>query len=106
MLCVPVALTYTFGKMAGSVRQGAAILGAMAIIFGAWLAIGSTAEHQANPAVAAAGVTQQPAGNMEGKDARFGDTSSVLSNVVPTHTPPAPPNSASNSFNPLAASTV
>jgi len=66
ILCIPVALTYTFGKMVGSVRQGAAILGVMAIIFGAWLAIASVSEHQANPAVAAAGMTHQPAGNMEG----------------------------------------
>ena len=27
ILCIPVSLTYTFGKMVGSVRQGAAILG-------------------------------------------------------------------------------
>src|SRR6202041_2245539 len=49
-LSIPVALPYTFGKMVGSIRQGAAILGVMAIIFGAWLAIASVSEHQANPA--------------------------------------------------------
>ena len=78
ILCIPVALTYTFGKMVGSVRQGVAILAVMAILFGGWLAIASVAEHQANPAVAAAGVTHQPTGNMEGKEVRFGDTSSAL----------------------------
>src|ERR1700743_171555 len=55
ILCIPVALTYTFGKMVGSVRQGVAIIGVMAILFGGWLAIPSTAEHQASPAVAAGG---------------------------------------------------
>jgi potassium-transporting ATPase potassium-binding subunit len=36
ILCIPVALTYTFGNMAGSIRQGAAILAVMAILFGSW----------------------------------------------------------------------
>jgi hypothetical protein len=31
ILCIPVALTYTFGKMVGSVRQGAVILGVIAL---------------------------------------------------------------------------
>lgn len=49
ILCIPVALTYTFGKMTGSVRQGAAILAVMAILFGSWLTIASVSERQANP---------------------------------------------------------
>lgn len=68
ILCIPVGLTYTFGTMVGSVRQGVAILGVMAVLFGGSLAVASVAGHQANPAVAAAGLTHQPAGNMEGKE--------------------------------------
>src|SRR5487761_343024 len=101
ILCIPVALTYTFGKMAGSIRQGAVILGVMAVIFGAWLAIGSVAEHQANPAVAAAGVSAQPAGNMEGKEVRFGDTSSALYNITSTQTSTGSVDSATDSYNPM-----
>ncbi len=101
ILCIPVSLTYTFGKMTGSIRQGAAILGVMAIIFGAWLAIGSVAEHQANPAIAAAGVTSQPAGNMEGKEVRFGDTSSALYNVTSTQTSTGSVDSAMDSYTPM-----
>jgi K+-transporting ATPase ATPase A chain len=101
MLCIPVALTYTFGKMVGSTRQGAALVAAMAIIFAGWLAIGSVAEHQANPAVAAAGVTYQPAGNMEGKDVRFGDTSSALYNITATQTSTGAVNSAMDSYTPM-----
>ncbi len=56
LLCIPFALTYTFGKMVGSVRHGVALLGAMVIIFGSWVAFTSYAEHQSNPAVAQAGV--------------------------------------------------
>jgi K+-transporting ATPase ATPase A chain len=101
ILCIPVALTYTFGKMVGSIRQGAAILAVMAIIFGAWLAIGSVAEHQANPAVVAAGQTYQPTGNMEGKEVRFGDTSSALYNITSTQTSTGSVDSANDSYNPM-----
>jgi K+-transporting ATPase ATPase A chain len=101
MLCIPVALTYTFGKMVGSTRQGAAIVAVMAIIFAGWLAIGSVAEHQANPAVAAAGVTYQPAGNVEGKDVRIGDTSSALYNITATQTSTGAVNSAMDSYTPM-----
>src|SRR5580658_4035334 len=37
LLAIPFALTYTFGKMVGSVRHGAALLAAMVIIFGTWV---------------------------------------------------------------------
>ena len=73
LLAIPFALTYTFGKMVGSVRHGAALLGAMVIIFGVWVGFTSYAEHQQNPAVAAAGV-HSTVGNTEGKEVRFGDT--------------------------------
>ena len=62
ILSIPVGLTYTFGKMVGSVRQGAAILGVMAILFGGWLAIASVSEHQANPAVPHAPKPRRPRG--------------------------------------------
>jgi K+-transporting ATPase ATPase A chain len=101
ILCIPVALTYAFGKMVGSVRQGAIILGVMALIFGTWLAIGAVSEHQPNPAVTAAGVVHQPGGNMEGKEVRFGDTSSALYNITSTQTSTGSVNSALDSYNPM-----
>jgi potassium-transporting ATPase potassium-binding subunit len=106
ILCIPVGLTYTFGKMVGSVRQGAAILAVMAVIFGGWLAIASVSEHQANPAVAAAGVTYQPAGNMEGKETRFGDTSSALYATTSTQTSTGSVNSAEDSYTPMGGFAV
>ena len=106
ILCIPVGLTYTFGKMAGSVRQGAAILAVMAVLFGSWLAIASVSEHQANPAVAAAGVTHQPAGNMEGKETRFGDTSSALYATASTQTSTGSVNSAEDSYTPMGGFAV
>ncbi|HZD64846.1 MAG TPA: potassium-transporting ATPase subunit KdpA [Acidimicrobiales bacterium] len=101
LLCIPVALTYTFGKMVGSVRQGVAVLAAMAVLFGAWAGFTAAAEHAPNPAVAAAGVVHQPGGNMEGKEARFGDTSSALFNVASTQTSTGSVDAANDSFNPI-----
>jgi potassium-transporting ATPase potassium-binding subunit len=106
ILCIPVGLTYTFGKMVGSVRQGVAILGVMAIIFGGWLAIASVSEHGANPAVAAAGIQHQPAGNMEGKEVRFGDTSSALYATASTQTSTGSVDSAEDSYTPMGGFAV
>jgi K+-transporting ATPase ATPase A chain len=36
-LSIPFALTYTFGKMVGSIRHGVALLAVMVIIFGVWV---------------------------------------------------------------------
>jgi len=70
LLAIPFALTYTFGKMVGSIRHGAALLAAMVIIFGVWVAFTANAEHGQKPAVQAAGV-HSTVGNTEGKEVRF-----------------------------------
>ena len=100
-LSVPFALTYTFGKMVGSIRQGVALLAAMVLIFGVWVGFTSYAEHTSNPAVAAAGITSQPTGNMEGKEVRFGDTTTALFNVSMTQTSDGAVDGATDSFNPM-----
>ena len=106
ILCIPVALTYVFGKMVGHIRQGAAVLAVMVIIFGSWLAIGAVAEHQANPAVAVAGLSHQPTGNMEGKEVRFGDTSSAFYNITSTQTSTGSVDSANDSYTPMGGFAV
>jgi K+-transporting ATPase ATPase A chain len=99
-LSIPFSLTYTFGKMVKSVRHGAALLGAMVIIFGVWVGFTAYAEHTNNPAVLAAGV-HSTVGNTEGKEARFGDTSSALFNVSMTQTSDGAVDSATDSYNPM-----
>jgi len=99
-LSIPFALTYTFGKMVKSVRHGAALLAAMAIIFAVWVGYTSIAEHQQNPAVAAAGV-HSTVGNTEGKEVRFGDTSSALFNISMTQTSDGAVDSATDSYTPI-----
>jgi len=78
LLVIPFSLTYTFGKMVGSIKHGVALVAAMIIILGCWVGFTSYYEHQGNPAVVAAGVHQTNTGNTEGKEVRFGDTSTAL----------------------------
>ena len=99
-LSIPFALTYTFGKMVGSIRHGAALLVAMVLIFGTWVGFTSFAEHGQNPAVQAAGV-HSTVGNTEGKEVRFGDTSSALFNVSMTQTSDGAVDSATDSYTPI-----
>ncbi len=100
LLAIPFALTYTFGKMVGSVRHGAALLGAMVIIFAVWVGGASIAEHQQNPAVAAAGVHAN-VGNTEGKEVRFGDTTTALFGVASTQTSTGSAAGSYDSFTPM-----
>ena len=101
ILCIPFSLTYTFGKMVKSTRQGAALLAAMVIIFGCWVGFSSYAEHQGNPAVAAAGIKTQPTGNVEGKEVRFGDTQSALYDISSTQTSTGSVDGANDSYTPM-----
>ena len=86
--------------MVGSVRHGAALLGAMVLIFGTWVGYTSYAEHQPNPAVQAAGVVQTT-GNTVGKEVRFGDTSTALFGVASTNTSTGSADASYDSFTPI-----
>jgi potassium-transporting ATPase potassium-binding subunit len=100
LLAVPFALTYTFGKMVGSIRHGAALLAAMVIIFGVWVGFTANAEHGQNPAVQAAGV-HSTVGNTEGKEVRFGDTTTALFGVASTNTSTGSADASYDSFTPV-----
>ena len=100
LLAIPFSLTYTFGKMVGSIRHGAALLAAMVIIFGVWVGGAAYYEHQNNPAVAAAGV-HSTVGNTEGKEVRFGDTTSAVFGVASTQTSTGSASSSYDQFTPM-----
>jgi K+-transporting ATPase ATPase A chain len=100
LLAIPFALTYTFGKMVGSVRHGVALLSVMVLLFGVWVGFTSFAEHQNNPAVAAAGI-HSTVGNTEGKEVRFGDTSTALFGVASTMTSTGSADASYDSFTPI-----
>jgi K+-transporting ATPase ATPase A chain len=78
-----------------------AIVTAMVILFGAWVAFASVAEHQPNPAVQQAGLLHQPTGNTVGKEVRFGVPSSAVFGVASTQTSTGSANSSYDSFTPI-----
>ena len=100
ILSIPVALTYTFGKMVGSIKHGATLLAVVVILFGSWVAFTAAAEHQNNPAVAAAGI-HSTVGNTEGKEVRFGDTTTALFGVTSTSTSTGSADASYDSFTPI-----
>jgi K+-transporting ATPase ATPase A chain len=100
IFAIPAALTHTYGRMAGSARQGWALFGAMAALFLAGAVACSLAEAQPNPALAGLGVDQH-AGNMEGKEARFGVPASALFATVTTDASCGAVNAMHDSFTPL-----
>jgi K+-transporting ATPase ATPase A chain len=100
LLSIPVALTYTFGKMVGSIKHGFALLAVIIILFSVWVGFTANAEHQNNPAVAKAGITAT-VGNTEGKETRFGDTSTALFAVASTQTSTGSADASYDSFTPI-----
>jgi K+-transporting ATPase ATPase A chain len=106
ILLIPAALCYTFGRMVGDTRQGWALLAAMAVILGV-LIIGIYAvEANGNPRLTALGIDQQasdqnPGGNMEGKEVRFGVPNSALWAAATTAASNGSVNSMHDSFMPL-----
>lgn len=103
---IPAGLCFTFGRMVGDMRQGWAVLAAMTLIFVVMTAGVMSAEQQANPALQALGVDQQTSslqsgGNMEGKETRFGISSSTLFAAVTTAASCGAVNSMHDSYMPL-----
>ena len=106
ILLIPAALTYTFGKMIGSTRQGWAILAAMLILLWVPLGLAFAAEQMGNPALTSLGVDQtasatNPGGNMEGKEVRFGVANSSLWETITTAASNGSVNSMHDSYTPL-----
>ena len=103
---IPAGLCFTFGRMVGDLRQGWAVLAAMTLIFVVMTAGVMSAEQQANPNLQALGVDQQASslqsgGNMEGKETRFGISSSTLFAAVTTAASCGAVNSMHDSYMPL-----
>lgn len=105
ILLIPAALCCTFGRMVKDTRQGWALLAAMAVVLFALLGAGMWAESQPHPHAAELGLaTNQvdcPAGNMEGKEVRFGVANSVLWATATTAASNGSVNSMHDSYTPL-----
>ncbi len=100
MLLVATALTFTFGRIVGDRRQGLALLFAMYVLLISATAVVYWVEASGNPLLANAGV-DIAAGNMEGKEIRFGQALSALYVVATTGLSCGAVNTMHNSLMPL-----
>jgi K+-transporting ATPase ATPase A chain len=103
---IGAALTFTFGRVVGNMRQGWALFGVMGILFLAGVLTSYWAESAGNPAFAKFGADQaysvaQAGGNMEGKEVRFGITDSSLFETTTTDTSDGAVNSMHDSYTPI-----
>jgi K+-transporting ATPase ATPase A chain len=98
IILIGAGFTYTFGKMVRDTRQGWALFTAMGVFFVVCLAIVYTAELGGNPALSG---VDQSAGNMEGKEVRFGVANSALWAVATTAASNGSVNAMHDSFMPL-----
>ncbi|AJT63842.3 Potassium-transporting ATPase potassium-binding subunit [Streptomyces lydicus] len=93
ILVIPFALTRTFGKLVGNVKQGYAILATMGVIWLGFTALMMWTEFaHGGPALQAAGAA------MEGKETRFGVGASSIFSVATTLTSTGAVDSFHSSF--------
>jgi K+-transporting ATPase ATPase A chain len=98
---IGVALTNTFGRMVGDLRQGWTLFAAMAVLFLGGLVVVYAAEASPGHALAALGI-DHAGGNMEGKEVRFGIAQAALFADATTASSDGAVNSMHDSFMPLA----
>jgi potassium-transporting ATPase potassium-binding subunit len=100
LLLIPVASILAFGRVVGDVRQGRAILAAMAVFLIVGVGVVYWAETAGNPILTALGVDPS-AGNLEGKEVRFGQAMSALFTTGTSGTSTGAVNSMFDSYTPL-----
>ncbi|GLX96535.1 potassium-transporting ATPase subunit KdpA [Herbidospora sp. NBRC 101105] len=96
ILLIPVALTRTFGRIIGQLRQGYAILAVMGVIALASIVLTNVFELAGN-----ATVPQAVGAAMEGKDVRFGVANSATFAAATTLTSTGAVNSFHDSYTPF-----
>jgi K+-transporting ATPase ATPase A chain len=95
ILLIPAALTFMYGKMVGSLRQGWTVFTVMLILLLVGLSISLSAEYSSNPVFG-----QLPL--MEGKETRFGITNSVLWSIVTSAASNGSVNAMHDSLSPIS----
>ena len=103
---IPGALCITFGRIVGDMRQGWTIFASMTILFVVFAVGAMTWEQQGNPLLTRVGdggtaTTALSAGNMEGKETRFGIADSALFATITTAASCGAVNAMHDSFTPL-----
>ena len=100
LLLIPVASVLAFGRAVGNMRQGWAILAAMAVFFIVGVGVAYWSETAGNPILTAQGVDPS-AGNLEGKEIRNGQAMSVLYVTATSGTSTGSVNTMHDSLTPL-----
>ena len=100
LLVIPVATMFAFGRMVGDARQGRSLLAAMAIVVIVGVVAVYWAEAFGNPILTALGLDPS-GGNMEGKEVRFGQSTSALWAVATTGTSTGAVNTMHDSLTPI-----
>ena len=108
MALLPSALVICFGQMIGNRRQAWVLYGVMGALLLVVLPITIVSEQAGTPVLAQAGIDlqaspDQPGGNMEGKEVRFGIADSGLFSVITTTFTTGSVDSMLDSFTPLGA---
>ena len=100
ILLIPAALCFTWGRLVGARRHGVALLATMVLLLAPFVALTVVQEQHGNPALASLHVDQS-AGNMEGKEVRFGVVPSALWATATTAASNGSVNSMHDSYTPL-----
>jgi len=106
MALLPSSLVICFGHMIGNRRQAWVLYGVMGAMLLLILPITITAEQAGTPSLSQAGIEMratgdQPGGNMEGKEVRFGIAESGLFGVITTTFTTGSVNASLDSFTPM-----
>jgi K+-transporting ATPase ATPase A chain len=106
LLAIPFAFPWMFGKMAGDIKQGIAVLSAMFVLWFAIALVAMLLESGGNAQFDRVGVSQtatatQGGGNMEGKETRFGPAASGLFAGSTTGTSTGAIDAQHDSFTPI-----
>ncbi|NNJ32001.1 potassium-transporting ATPase subunit KdpA [Lacrimispora defluvii] len=111
ILLIPMSLCFAFGRNIKDKKQGIAIFSAMMIVL--VLALGVVAYNEQNATTGLSNnssvdvsANHQAGGNMEGKEARFGISSSVTWSVFTTAASNGSVNSMLDSYTPLSGMTL
>ncbi|MGZ3769619.1 MAG: potassium-transporting ATPase subunit KdpA [Bdellovibrio sp.] len=95
LLLIPAALTYTYGRMVRSQRQGWTIFAVMLAVWLVSLTFSCYSEYTTNPIFHQAGI-------MEGKETRFGVVNSLIWSTATTVASNGSVNAMHSSLSPLA----
>lgn len=95
ILLIPAALTFTFGKLVGSLRQGVTLFLVMFLVWGAGLGLSIYSEYSVNP-------TFQQSAMMEGKETRLGVMNSLIWSTATTVASNGSVNAMHSSLSPLS----